>query len=75
MHRPDEDGTKDHPQQRGQPAPEHRDRGTDDGSRAGNAGEVMAEDHLLARRHVIDIVAELMAWHSGGFIQLEHLAS
>ena len=46
------------PEQCRQPAPEHGDRRAHDRARAGDAGEMVAEDDLFSGGHVVDVVSQ-----------------
>lgn len=55
----DENRPKEHPEECRQPAPEDGNRGTNDGSGAGDAGEVVAEDDFFFGGDEVDIVTQL----------------
>ena len=56
MHGAHHHAAHEHPQQRRHPAPDDGDGRAHDGSRAGDGGEVVSEDHLLLGRHIVDAV-------------------
>ena len=68
---PDKDRAEQYPQQGGQPAPEDGDRGADDRSGAGDAGEVVSEDDLFLGGDEIDVVPQLPAGDFGGGVEVE----
>ena len=63
MHRADEDGAEDNPQQSGQPAPKHGNCGSDDRPSAGDARKMMPKNNLALRGDEIDVILELATWH------------
>ena len=65
-----ENGAQGDPQECRQPAPNDGDGRADDGSGTGNRGEVVAPEHELVRRHVVDAVVHGVCW---GFIALGKL--
>ena len=60
VHAGEEDGPQHHPEKGGQPAPDHRDGGPDDGRRAGHRGEMVAPEHKAIGGHEVDPVLELV---------------
>ncbi len=73
VYRANEDGADEHPQQGGQPAPKDRDGRSHDGPRAGDAGEMVTENHALLRGHIVHVVAQLPAWHNRPGIESKYL--
>ena len=68
-------GPEHYPKQRGQPAPEHGDGGSDDRTSPRDRGEVMAKDYMAICRDVIHIVTEFMARRDRFRVQLKYFAS
>jgi hypothetical protein len=56
MHRSDEDGTDQHPQDGGQPAPGDGNRRAQDGPQTGDGREMVPEQDRLSRRYVIHAI-------------------
>ena len=74
VYRPGEDRPEHHPQEGRQPAPDDGDRRSHDRRGPGHRGEVVPEQHMLVRRHVVDPVMELVRRRHEVGIELEHLA-
>ena len=70
---PGEDRPDHHPEEGRQPAPDDGDRRSHDRRRPGHRGEVVPEQHVLVRRHVVDPVMELVRRRHEVGIELEHL--
>ena len=74
VHRPGEDRPEHNPQEGGQPAPDDGDRGSHDGRRSRHRREVVSEEHMLVRGHVVDAVLELVRGRDEVGVELEDLA-
>ncbi len=72
MDRTNENGTEHDPDQRRQPSPEDRQGRSDDRTGSRNARKVMSEDDRLASRHIIHIIAKLVAGNEGVLVEPEH---
>ena len=70
-----ENRTKDNPDEGRNPAPYDSERGANDGSCAGDGGEVVPEDDLSVARDEVDTVFKFDGWNDGGGVQFEELAS
>ncbi len=73
VNRADEDRAKNDPQQGGEPAPDHGERGPHDRSSSRDRGEVVAENDALGRWDEILAVFELDRGRFIGGIELEDL--
>src|SRR5699024_3072362 len=66
MHAGEEDGAEGDPEEGGQPAPDHRDRGAHDRGGAGDGGEVVAPQDELVGGDVVDPILQLMGGGAEG---------
>ena len=60
VHAGEEDGAERDPEERREPAPDHRDGRPDDRGGTGDRGEVVAPQHELVGRHEVDAVVHLV---------------
>jgi hypothetical protein len=61
----DKDVAEPYPEQAGEPAPGYRHGGSHDGAGAGDGGEVVAEEHELARGHIVYAVIQALRRRRG----------
>ena len=74
MDRTDENGPEEDPEEGGNPAPDHGQGGSDNGTGSRNAGKVMSEDDALAGGNVVIAILHLDGGNPGCGVELEDLA-